>query len=97
MTDQEKNLLVSVEFKVKQIVAKHESLKEEKRQLLEKTKNLEESLDQLRKENQVLEQKYENLKLAKMLSASEDETKDAKSRIQKIVREIDKCIALLNK
>jgi phage shock protein A len=97
MTDQEKNLLVNVEFKVKQIIAKHEALKEEKRQLLEKAKNLEESLDQLRKENQVLEQKYENLKLAKMLIASEDETKDAKGRIQKIVREIDKCIALLNK
>jgi hypothetical protein len=41
--------------------------------------------------------KYENLKLAKMLVASEEENKDAKSRIQKIVREIDKCIALLNK
>jgi phage shock protein A len=97
MTDQEKNLLINVEFKVKQIFAKNEALKEEKRQLLEKIQNLEETVDQLRKENQSLEQKYENLKLAKMLIASEDETKDAKSRIQKIVREIDKCIALLNK
>lgn len=97
MTDQEKILLLNVEFKVKQIIARNETLKEEKRQLLGKTKDLEETLNQLRKENQLLEQKYENLKLAKMLIASEDETKDAKSRIQKIVREIDKCIALLNK
>ena len=97
MTDQEKNLLINFEFKVKQIIAKHEALKQEKSQLQAKTKDLEESINQLRKENQMLEQKYENLKLAKMLVASEDETKDAKGRIQKLVREIDKCIALLNK
>ena len=97
MTDQEKNLLISIELKVKQIIAKNEALKEEKRRLMEKNEELEESLNQLRTENQSLEQKYENLKLAKMLIASEEESKDAKSRIQKIVREIDKCIALLNK
>ena len=96
MTDQEKNLLINFEYKVKQIIAKHEALKLEKQQLLAKTKDLEESINQLRRENQVLEQKYENLKLSKMLIASDDETKDAKSRIQKLVREIDKCIALLN-
>lgn len=96
MTDQEKNLLINFEFKVKQIIAKHEALKQEKRLLLDKVKDLEESINQLRKENQILEQKYENLKLAKMLIASEDENKDAKNRIQKLVREIDKCIALLN-
>lgn len=96
MTDQEKNLLINFEFKVKQIIAKHEALKQEKQQLLVKTKDLEESINQLRRENQVLEQKYENLKLAKMLIASDDENKDAKNRIQKLVREIDKCIALLN-
>jgi len=97
MTDQEKNLLTNFELKVKQIISRHEALKEEKRRLVEKISDLEESINQLHRENQLLAQKYENLKLAKMLAASEDENKDAKSRIQKIVREIDKCIALLNK
>ncbi len=97
MTDQEKNLLTNFEFKVKQIIAKHEALKQEKSQLQARTKDLEELINQLRRENQILEQKYENLKLAKMLVASDDENKDAKNRIQKLVREIDKCIALLNK
>ena len=97
MTDQEKNLLTNFELKVKQIISRHVALKEEKRRLVEKISDLEESINQLHRENQLLAQKYENLKLAKMLAASEDENKDAKSRIQKIVREIDKCIALLNK
>ena len=97
MTDQEENLLVDFKLKLKQIVAKQELLKQEKSQLLEKIGNLEGTIVQLRQENSLIEQKYENLKLAKMLNASEDENKDAKNRIQKLVREIDKCIALLNK
>ncbi|HZL10204.1 MAG: hypothetical protein JJE07_14025 [Flavobacteriaceae bacterium] len=96
MTDLEKNLLIDFELKVKQIIAKHETLKQEKHQLLGTIGNLEETINQLRQENRLLEQKYENLKLARMLVASDHENKDAKNRIQKLVREIDKCIALLN-
>ena len=97
MTDLENNLLIDFKIKVKQIIAKHEALKQEKRQLIEKIGDLERTINQLHQENSLLEIKYENLKLAKMLVSSDDDQKDAKSRIQKLVREIDKCIALLNK
>lgn len=97
MTDQEKNLLIDFELKVKHFIARHEELKQEKSQLFAKTQVLENTVNQLRVENQALNQKYENLKLAKMFVASDDESKDAKNRIQKLVREIDKCIALLNR
>ena len=96
MTDLEKNLLTDFKFKVMQMMAKHDKLKQEKDQLERKIGNLEETIQQLNQENQNLEQRYENLKLAKMLVASEEESKEAKNRIQKLVREIDKCIALLN-
>jgi predicted nuclease with TOPRIM domain len=96
MTDQEKNLLIDFKGKVKHLIANHESLKQEKHQLHGKIGDLETSINKLKQANSILSQKYENLKLAKMLIASDDETKDAKSKIQKIVREIDKCIALLN-
>jgi predicted nuclease with TOPRIM domain len=97
MTDPEKNLLLEFKLKVKQMIAKHENLKQEKEQLRGKIESLEETINQLRQENSLLEQKYENVKLAKMLVASDDDNKDARSKIQKLVREIDKCIALLNK
>ena len=97
MTDLEQNLLIDFKHKVKKMIAKHEMLKQEKDQLLGKFGGLEETIYQLRQENRLLEQKYENLKLAKMLVASDDDNKDAKNRVQKLVREIDKCIALLNK
>lgn len=97
MTDLEKNLLIGFKLKVKQIIAKHEELKQEKLQLLEKIGSLEGEINGLQQEKQLLEQKYENLKLVKMLIASDEDNKDAKNKIQKLVREIDKCIALLNK
>ena len=97
MTELEKNLLIDFKVKVKQIIAKHEAIKQEKKQLLGKIGELEDTISQIRTENLLLEQKYESLKLAKMMYASDDEAKDAKNRIQKLVREIDKCIALLNK
>lgn len=97
MTDSEKNLLVELRANIKKLIARHEELSQEKHQLTDKIGELESVVQQLRQENRELEQKYENLKLAKLLSASDDDQKDAKNRIQKLVREIDKCIALLNK
>jgi transcription initiation factor TFIID subunit TAF12 len=97
MIDPEKNLMIDFKGKVMQLIAKHDSLKREKSQLQLKIDELEKSINQQNQEKSFLEQKYENLKIAKMLAASDDENKDAKSKIQKIVREIDKCIALLNK
>jgi len=97
MTDLEKNLLGDFKLKVKFLISQHEALKKEKRQLLEKISELESSVNILRQENKALDLKYENLKLARLMVASGNENKDAKGRIQKLVREIDKCIALLNK
>ena len=97
MTDPDKNLLAGLRNKVRQLIARHEALNQEKQQLSEKIGKLESQVNQLRHENNELVRKYENLKLAKLFDASDDEKKDAKNRIQKLVREIDKCIALLNK
>ncbi len=44
-----------------------------------------------------LEQKYLNLKIAKSLIAESGDVHEAKIKVNRIVREIDKCIALLNR
>jgi len=96
MTDLEKNLLTDFKLKVLQMMAKHDMLRQEKDQLLRKIGTLEQTIEQLNERYVVLEHKYENVKMAKMLIATEDDNKNAKNKIQKLVREIDKCIALLN-
>lgn len=41
--------------------------------------------------------KYENLKLAKVIQLSGGDLHEAKIKVNRIVREIDKCISLLNR
>ena len=43
-----------------------------------------------------LEAQYTNLKMARTLSLYDKDIKDTKQRLSGLVREIDKCIALLN-
>ena len=43
-----------------------------------------------------LEDMYANLKSARIISINDNELKDTRQRLMKLVREVDKCIALLN-
>jgi len=59
---------------------------------------LQKSLLELQLENQALVNKNEMLKLSKTLnSIGESNSVESKAKITKIVREIDRCIALLNR
>ena len=44
----------------------------------------------------VTKSKFDNLLTAKVVSTNEEERKDARMRLSKLVREVDRCIALLN-
>ena len=50
-------------------------------------------LEQSRKE---LEARYTDLKMARTISLYDKDIKDTKQRLTSLVREIDRCIALLN-
>jgi len=83
--------------KIKRIVDLYEkekdknvSLVKENHELKEKVKFTEQSLNDFKT-------KYDKLKIAKTLVASSNDLHDAKLRVNKMVREIDRCIALLNR
>ena len=50
-------------------------------------------LEQSRKE---LEDRYTDLKMARTISLYDKDIKDTKQRLSSLVREVDKCIALLS-
>lgn len=55
--------------------------------------------DEIRKainEKNGLTSKYENMLTARVVSVNEGEIKNARLRLSKLVREVEKCIALLN-
>ena len=43
-----------------------------------------------------LEVRYTNLKMARTISIHDKDINDTKQRLSRLVREVDKCIALLN-
>ena len=96
MTEQDRILLDGFKVKIKQLIALHEQTRTEKQQLLNQVEELENEIDSLKQDKAVLTKKYDNLKLAKSLLVSDGESQEAKNRINRIVREIDKCIAMLN-
>ncbi|HBL78197.1 MAG: hypothetical protein A2W90_16950 [Bacteroidetes bacterium GWF2_42_66] len=96
MTEQDRILLDGFKVKIKQLIALYEQVGAEKQQLLNQVEELENEIDSLRHEKEALTKRYDNLKLAKSLLVSDGESQEAKNRINKIVREIDKCIAMLN-
>lgn len=84
--------------KVQKIISERDSLKENVDSLQNRVSELEFALQQERSSLEELQQKYKVLKLAKSLEGEKTESgTDLKLKINEMVREIDKCIALLNK
>ncbi|WP_163713805.1 hypothetical protein [Mangrovibacterium lignilyticum] len=96
MTGEDQLLLDDFKAKLRILIKRHTTLKSEKAELLEKMAEMESTIADLRRENEELVKKYEDLKVAKVLAVVDEDKKQVKQRINKIVREIDKCIAQLN-
>ena len=96
MTEEYKKLLSDFDTRLKQLMLLCDKLKVENESLsqaLEKEKaKVSDTHDSLR----VLTAKYDRLKLAGYIAATKSDVTTAKLRVNKLVREIDKCIALIN-
>ncbi|MEI3154427.1 MAG: hypothetical protein V8S95_04440 [Odoribacter sp.] len=82
-------------FKVDKLIKLYISSLEENKSLESKIQTLQSELESLQKEKQDLNNKLKTTKVAKAISEG-DGSYEAKMRINQLVREIDKCIALLN-
>jgi len=97
MTEEDRLLLNDLKANLQQMFQSFEKLEIEKEMLEEKIVRLRDEIKTLRQQKFELDQKQEKLKFANIVLSGTDENREAKNRINKIVREIDKCIALLNR
>jgi len=91
------DIVSSLDGKIKQVMLVAEGLKAGNKQLQQQVDELSGQLRVKSQEMEVLESKYQSLKLAKTLVSSPEDVKNAKLQVNRMVREIDKCIALLNR
>ena len=80
MTDEEKKLLSTFEARLRHLILEAK----------------EEEYGKVQAEYRELELNYTNLKTATTISLNGSDVKETKLRLSKLVREVDKCIALLN-
>lgn len=97
MNDSNPEIIVELQNKIDTLIERYTSLKEDVKSLREKNEKLELELDRVNGDYKRLEEKYSNLRLSGNILAETGNPGEAKKRISQMVREIDKCIALLNR
>ena len=73
-----------------------DELKQENADLKLLLRQKEEEIKLLEQSRKELEDRYTDLKMARTISLYDKDIKDTKQRLTSLVREIDRCIALLN-
>ncbi len=90
-------IIFSLDEKIKRVILVAEELKAENARLRQQVDELSEKTRVKDREMEALETKFQNLKLTKTLIASPEDVKNVKLQVNRMVREIDRCIALLNR
>lgn len=88
-------LVSGIEYKVRKLTERNQLLKTECEKLLNEIDELKVNLTRQKKNIEQLEEKVNLLKLAKAFETKEGNV-EAKLKINELLREIDKCIGLLN-
>lgn len=96
MTEDQTILLAVFNDKVHKLMAQCTRQKKELHELSGTLQSKDEALQQAMRTIKELETKCDSMLTARVVSVNEQEVKSAKQRLSKLVREVDKCIALLN-
>ncbi|MFO7923807.1 MAG: hypothetical protein R6U58_08970 [Bacteroidales bacterium] len=96
MDSNQDQLVINLKEKIETIVSMLERSEDERHRLHKEKMQLTEQVKLKTTAFEELERKYETLKLAKAILEASGNSHEAKIKVNRIVREIDKCIALLN-
>ena len=97
MSAEQVDILKGIRHKIQSVKIRLQEQQEENVRLKLQYEDLQLLLQQKQSVIDELKQKNQKLALVKGIMADGDESQDAKVQINRIVREIDKCIALLNR
>ena len=81
---------------VRQMILQYEELKKENSDLYALVAQHEEEIKDLQSQLRQEQENYRTLKMAKMLEVTDGDMEVAKKRVTKLIRDVNKCITLLN-
>jgi len=97
MSDSHNDSIVLLKDKVRRIIDLYEKEKEKNSKLLSENRMLDGQVKNIEQKLNDLKAQYDKLKIAKTIMASSEDAHEAKLKVNRMVREIDRCIALLNR
>ena len=89
-------VITQFETRVKQLILKFQELKKENQDLYAMVEKTEQEVKDLQAKLTQKDNDYNALKMAKMMTITDGDLETAKARIQKLIREVNKCITLVS-
>ena len=89
-------VLTNFETRVRQLILRFQELKKENQELYTMVEKAEEEMKVLQGKLTQQENDYNALKMAKMMTITDGDLEAAKARVQKMIREVNKCIAIMS-
>ena len=96
MTEEGKKLIDRFETNLRHLMYLHDTLKRENAELRQQLQLKEDECKQVAESYKALEISYARLKTAATIRLQAGDVKETKRRLSRLVREVDKCITLLN-
>ena len=96
MTEEDRKLIGSFEGKLRHFMFLYEELRKENADFKHLLSQKDDEIRRLELSRKELEASYTDLKMARTISLYDKDIKDTKQRLSSLVREVDRCIALLN-
>lgn len=87
--------LSEIELKIRKLIALKNRLEEENSRLIQRNEDLETELEMLMTENSELKDKINKLVIVNVLD-NDKEVGESRQLIKTLVKEIDRCVAMLN-
>ena len=94
MTQNEKTL-TTFETRVRQLLLRFQELKRENEELYQMVEKNEQDIRSMQEKLNQTEKDYNALKMARMMTITDGDLQGAKDRLAKLIREVNKCIAIL--
>lgn len=95
MTNEEKKQIRQFEARVRQLILQYTTLQATNQQLSDTIAQKQAEITALQQQLDTCKRDYEILKTAKMMEISDGDINVTRQRITRLVREINKCIALI--
>ena len=93
---QKEQTMAAFEGRVRQLILRFQELKKENEELYAMVDKNEQDIKSLKAKIAQAENDYNSLKMARMLEITDGDLQGAKDRVAKLIREVNKCIAVLS-